>query len=277
MKKTIALLMTLALVISAVALPALAEEPAGTVDQVTSATRQSGQNNQFSRGGRGGRQQMPGQNSQNGQAPQTPGQNGQNSRMPGRGGKGNRQGGFTAETDGQTVKHGKTAIFDRLLADGVITQEIYDAIIAWMQQQAPQARQNAEAPAEGTAPAEGSEPPALPDSTASDGSASAQEELLKTLLDTGVITQEQYDLLVSALQTPPAPPAAPAAQADTLSECFPDSRFSGSPSCCQPMAVVSSKNGGKQYARIAGRGRPEAFGGGLQAAGEGTDHRGPGL
>ena len=259
MKKTIALLMTLALVISAVALPALAEEPAGTVDQATSATRQGGQNSQSAKGGRGGRQQMPGQNSQNGQtpqmpgqnsqngqapqmpgqndqnsqapqmpgqndqnsqAPQVPGQNGQNSRMPGRGGKGNRRGGFTAGTDGQTVKHGKTAVFDRLLADGVITQEIYDAITAWMQQQAPQAQQNAGAPAEGTtaegtAPAEGSEPPALPDSTASDGSASAQEELLKTLLDTGVITQEQYDLLVSALQTPPAPPAAPAAQADT--------------------------------------------------------------
>ena len=232
MKKTIALLMTLALVISAVAIPALAEEPA--VDQVTSATQQGGQNSQSAKGGRGGRQQMPGQNSQNGQmpqmpgqnsqngqAPQMPGQNSQNDQMPGRGGKGNRQGGFTAGTDGQTVKHGKTAVFDRLLADGVITQEIYDAITAWMQQQAPQAQQNAGAPAEGTAPAEdtapaeGSEPPALPDGTAPDGSASSQEELLKILLDTGVITQEQYDLLVSALQTPPAPPAAPAAQADT--------------------------------------------------------------
>ena len=226
MKKTIALLMTLALVISAVAIPALAEEPA--VDQVTSATQQGGQNSQSAKGGRGGRQQMPRQNSQNGQAPQmpgqndqnsqapqVPGQNDQNSRMPGRGGKGNRRGGFTAVTDGQTVKHGKTAVFDRLLADGVITQEIYDAIIAWMQQQAPQAQQNAEAPAEGTAPAEGSEPPALPDGTAPDGTANAQEELLKSLLDSGVITQEQYDLLVSALQAPQAPPAAPAAEADT--------------------------------------------------------------
>ena len=210
MKKTIALLMTLALVISAVAIPALAEEPA--VDQVTSATQQGGQNSQSAKGGRGGRQQMPGQNSQ---MPQIPGQNGQNSRMPGRGGKGNRQGGFTAGTDGQTVKHGKTAVFDRLLADGVITQEIYDAIIAWMQQQAPQAQQNAEAPAESTAPAEGSEPPALPDGTAPDGTANAQEELLKSLLDSGVITQEQYDLLAGALQAPQAPPAAPAAEADT--------------------------------------------------------------
>ena len=199
MKKTIALLMTLALVISAVVLPALAEEPAVTVDQVSSATQQNGQNNQF---GHGGRQQMPGQNNQNKQ-------------MPAKGGKNSRQGGFTAGTNNQSVKHGKTVLFDRLLADGVITQEIYDAITAWIQQQMPQTQQNAEAPAEGTTPAEGSEPPALPDGTASNGSASAQEELLKSLLDSGVITQEQYDLLVSALQTPPAPQAAPATQSDT--------------------------------------------------------------
>lgn len=243
MKKTIALLMTLALVISAVALPALAEEPAGTVDQVTSATQQNGQNNQFAKGGRGGRQQMPGQNSQNGQMPQMPGQNGQNGQMPqmpglngqdgqapqmpgqndqnsqnrqtpGKGGRNNRQNKFAAGPDGQAVNHGKTALFDRLLADGVITQEVYDAIAAWMQQQAPQAQQNAEVSAESAAPAEGTEPPALPDGAAPDGSVNAQEELLKSLLDSGVITQEQYDLLVSALQTPPAPPAAPAARSD---------------------------------------------------------------
>ena len=235
MKKTIALLMTLALVIGAVALPALAEEPVGTVDQVASATQQSGENNQFAKGGRGGRQQMPGQNEQNGQMPQTPGQNGrngqapqmpgqndqnsqlpqmpgQNGRMPGKGSRNNRQTGSKTGTDGQPEMHGKTAIFDRLLSDGVITQEIYDAITAWMQQQAPQAQQNAEAPAEGAAPAEGSEPPALPDGSAPAESASEQAELLKSLLDSGVITQEQYDLLASALQ---APPALPAAQSDT--------------------------------------------------------------
>ena len=223
MKKTIALLMTLALVISAVALPALAEEPAGTVDQVTSATQQNGQgsqnsqNGQTARGGRGGRQ-MPGRNNQNGQAPQTPGQDNQNSQapqMPGKGGKGNRQGGFAAGQNGRTVKNGKQSVFDRLLADGVITQEIYDAITAWMQQQAPQAQQNAETPAEGSAPAEGSVPPAMPDGAASAGSANAQEDLLKSLLDSGAITREQYDLLAGALQTPPAPPAAPAASSDT--------------------------------------------------------------
>ena len=240
MKKIFALILALSLTACALALPALAEDAAGAVDQTSSATLNgqagfSGRNRMPGQGNRNGQlpqapgqnnqngqaPQMPGQNDQNSQAPQVPGQNGQNSRMPGRGGKGNRQGGFTAGTDGQTVKHGKTAVFDRLLADGVITQEIYDAITAWMQQQAPQAQQNAGAPAEGTAPAEdtapaeGSEPPALPDGTAPDGTANAQEELLKSLLDSGVITQEQYDLLVSALQAPQAPPAAPAAEADT--------------------------------------------------------------
>ena len=221
MKKTIALLMTLALVISAVAIPALAEEPAA-VDQVTSATQATRQNGQPVRGGRGGRQ-MPGQNGQNGQMPQMPGQNGQNGQMPqmpGKGGRNSRQGGFKGDHDDRSMKHG-TAIFDRLLADGVITQETDDAIAAWIQQQMPQVQQNAETPAEGTAPtegtapADGTEPPALPDGTAPAENTDEQAELLKSLLESGVITQEQYDLLVSALQTPPAPPAAPEAQSGT--------------------------------------------------------------
>ena len=221
MKKTIALLMTLALVISAVAIPVLAEEPAA-VDQVTSAAQATRQNGQPVRGGRGGRQ-MPGQNGQNGQMPQMPGQNGQNGQMPqmpGKGGRNSRQGGFKGDHDDRSMKHG-TAIFDRLLADGVITQETYDAIAAWIQQQMPQVQQNAETPAEGTAPtegtapADGTEPPALPDGTAPAENTDEQAELLKSLLESGVITQEQYDLLVSALQTPPAPPAAPEAQSGT--------------------------------------------------------------
>ena len=205
MKKTIALLMTLALVISAVALPALAEDSVVAVDQVSSATQQNGQNSQSGRGGHGGRQQIPGQNSQNGQLPQ----------MPGKGGKENHRNGSAAGQNGRTVKNGKLAIFDRLLAEGIITQEIYDAIVAWLQQQMPQAQQNAETPAEGTAPAEGTEPPALPDGTTPAEGTNEQEALLKSLLESGVITQEQYDLLANALQTPPAPPAAPAAGSDT--------------------------------------------------------------
>ena len=201
MKKIIALLMTLALVISAVALPALAEETAGTVDQVTSAT-QSTRNTQTAKGGRNGNRQMPGQN----------GQNGQNSQVPGGFAGNGRQNRGKAGQNGQAVKGGKQLIFDQLLADGVITQEVYDAITAWMNEKVQQAQPDTAAAADGTgatalpetsAPAEGSEPPALPDGA----SAGPEAQLLKSLLDDGVITQEQYDLYLSKVQAAPAAPA----------------------------------------------------------------------
>lgn len=231
MKKTIALLMTLALLISAVTIPALAEETAGAVDQVTSATQNS-QTGRTAKGGRGGSRQMPGQNSRtpgNGQLPQMPGQNGQNSQTPGNGqlpqmpgqnsqsgqmpgaGNGSRNKG-AAGPNGQAVKGGKQLIFDRLLAEGVITQEVYDAITAWMnantqpQADAAAPAEGSEPPAlpEGTEPAEGTEPPAQPDSAP----AGMETQLLKNLLDDGVITQEQYDLYLSRIQAAPAEPAA---------------------------------------------------------------------
>ena len=231
MKKTIALLLTLALAISAVALPALAEETGAAVDQVTSAT-QRGRDSQSGKGGRGGNRQAPGQNgtapqapdagvtpqvpeqnsrdSQNSQAPgnsrmpQAPGQNGQNNQMPGNGqmpgGNNGHQGKGAAGRNGQAVKGGKQLIFDQLLSEGVITQEVYDAITAWI-------NEKTQPQAETAAPAEGSDAPALPEG-ADAGTGSEQSELLKSLLDSGAITQEQYDLLAGA--QPPAP-AAPAA------------------------------------------------------------------
>ena len=231
MKKMIAIMMTLALLISALAIPALAEETGTTVDQVTSATTQTG------RGGHGNRQQMPGngqmpqtpgqnnqnsqqpqlpgqndQNSQNGQMPQMPGQNDQNTQniqniqMPGRGGKNNRQGKGAAGQNNLNGKAGRQLIFDQLLADGVITQEVYDAITAWINEKMPQAQQEAATPAEGT------EPPALPEG-AQDTNAEAKTELLKSLLDSGAITQEQYDLLNSGAPAAPAAPAEAPAEA----------------------------------------------------------------
>ena len=224
MKKMFALLMTLALVISVLAVPALAEESTGTVDQVASATtNNNSQDGQTAHGGRqqmpgrGGRNgQVPGQNSQNGQMPQMPGQNDQNSQMPqmpgqnnqsgqmpnqnsqngqmpGMGGRNGRQGNGM---NGRNGKAGKQDMFAQMLADGVITQEVYDAITAWMNQRMQQAPQDASASAD-TANA-----PALPDSTEGAG---AREDLLKELLDSGVITQEQYDVLNGGF------PAAPAA------------------------------------------------------------------
>ncbi len=327
MKKTIAMLMTLALLVSALAVPALAEETAGTTEAVTSATtqvtgkggqnRMPGQNNRNDRmPGNGQMPQTPGQNNQNGQMPgngqmpQMPGQNSRNDQMPGNGqipqmpgqdsqdsqtpqlpdqnsqGDQNTQDNQTpqlpdqnsqddqntqtSQKPGHGMKHGrqgkgadgqngKQMIFDQLLKDGVITQEVYDAITAWLQQNMPQAQQDTasdggkQAPTEGTeppalpdgtAPAEGSEPPALPDGTAPaegseppalpDGTAPAEgseppalpenapdesvnpmEEMLKSLLDSGVITQEQYDLLLTAIQSLPQPSAAPDAPSET--------------------------------------------------------------
>ena len=233
MKKILAIILTLSLAVCALALPALAEETAGTADQVSSAT----QNSQTARGGRdqmpgrnnrnGQAPQMPGQNNQDGQAPQMPGQNdqdGQAPEMPGQNGQDsqsgqnsqasrtpgkNNRGGKTGKS-GRTEKAAKQDMFNQMLTEGVITQETYDAIAAWMQAKMPQAQQDGTAPAEGseppalpdgTAPAEGSEPPAPPEG-APDNSAALQ--LLKDLLYNGTITQEQYDLLAGDIQIAPA-------------------------------------------------------------------------
>ena len=238
MKKILAIILTLSLAVCALALPALAEETAGTVDQVSSAT----QNSQTARGGRdqmpgrnnrnGQAPQMPGQNNQNGQAPQMPGQNdqdGQAPEMPGQNGQDsqsgqNSQNSQASRTPGKNNRGGKNGknsrtekaakqdMFNQMLAEGVITQETYDAIAAWMQAKMPQAQQDGTAPAESSeapalpqdaAPAEGSEPPALPENIPDNADAL---QLLKELLDSGVITQAQYDLLAGGVQAPPAAP-----------------------------------------------------------------------
>ena len=181
--------------------------------------------------------QMPGQNgqmpqmpNQNGQVPQMPGQNdrgtqdtqdNQNSQqpqLPGNNGRGSKRGNrFDSQSnDGTAVfagKFGKHLDFNQMLKDGVITQEVYDAIMAYMKEHTPQQQADTAAPAEGTAPAENTEPPALPDgATPAEGTeppalpenaqgepAGMEEQLLKELLDSGVITQEQYDLLLTKI------------------------------------------------------------------------------
>lgn len=189
MKKIIALLMTLALLISAV-LPALAEETGTTVDQVASAT-QKGRDSESAKGGRGGNRQRPGQNSTAPQAPDTgvtpqaPGQDSQDSRATVKNSRNGKNGKNASAKKGKAARNDTQLVFDRLLAEGVITREVYDAITAWLNSQSGQA-QAAEA-----APAENSE------------TVSAEAQLLKSLLDSGAITQEQYDLLLSRLQSAP--------------------------------------------------------------------------
>ena len=212
MKKIFALILALSLTACALALPALAEDAAGAVDQTSSATLNgqagfSGRNRMPGQGNRNGQlPQAPGQNNQNGQLPQAPGQSIQNGQQPGRFGRGGKNGA------GRTGKTAKQDMFKQLLADGVITQETYDAIVAWLQSKIPQAQQDAAAPAESSeapalpqdaAPAEGSEPSALPENIPDNADAL---QLLKELLDSGVITQAQYDLLAGGVQAPPAAP-----------------------------------------------------------------------
>ena len=181
MKKTLALLMALALVISAIALPALAEETSTTVDQNTSATQQA------ARGGHGGKGQMPGQNNRNGQMPQMPNQNGQQ-QMPGKGGRNGFRGGSN------TVRTEKLEQWlAQLVTDGVITQEVSDAILAHVKAQA---TQTDAAPTEDAAPV-------LPEETVPEGN--PEEQLLKEMLESGVITQEQYDQYAARFSAPQAP------------------------------------------------------------------------
>lgn len=75
-------------------------------------------------------------------------------------------------------------IFDQLLKDGIIDQELYEIIISYVKERA--AREQPDT----AAPAEGFRPPALPDQ-AQEGPSGAEEQLLKSLLDSGAITQEQ--------------------------------------------------------------------------------------
>ena len=207
MKKTLALLMALALVISAIALPALAEN--NTVDQTTSTTMQT------ARGGRGGKGQMPGQNNRNSQMPQMPNQNGQNAQppqMPDQSGQNGQQQipdqnnqqqlpgkigrkGFRGEnTAARTEKLEQW--LTQLVTDGVITQEVADAILTHVKEQLTQAQTGTAAPAESAeAPAE-----AAPEGN-------PEEQLLKEMLDNGVITHEQYDQYAARFSMPEAPEA----------------------------------------------------------------------
>ena len=161
MKKLIALLMTLALVISALALPALAEETETTTDATTSATTTT------AKGGRGG-MHGNGQNNQNGQQP--PAMNGGN----------------------QNGQPGMLLDFEQLVKDGVIDQELCEKILNYMKEHAPQGQPG------GAAPTEDSQPPAQQDGVQGQ-QGGFEEQLLKDLLDNSIITQEQYDLLLARI------------------------------------------------------------------------------
>lgn len=210
MKKALILLTALMLTISAIALPAMAEEAGSTtdpaspaVDQTTGATTQTGRG---SHGGRNpGRGQTPGQqNTPNNQTPKMPGPDSQMQPVPGQNG---RKGFRGNNVTGRMEKMEKWLA--QLVTDGVITQETADAILARIKELAAQtdavpAAESAETPSlpDGTALAEAGEPPALPDGSTPEEAPEAR--LLKEMLDSGIITQEQYDQFISRFSAPAA-------------------------------------------------------------------------
>ena len=140
-----------------------------------------------------GNEQMPEMNgevsqmSENGQPPQMP-ENGQAPQMNGNGPEDNF--GFIS--------------FENYVADGTISQETYEAITKFMEENKPELP---EGMAEGERPelpegAEEGERPELPEG-AEEGELPEMKEgegpdLLKDLLEAGVITQEEYDALAAA-------------------------------------------------------------------------------
>ena len=145
---------------------------------------------------------MNGQNNGQNQAPDMNGQsNGQN-QAPNMNGQGNAQNGQQKPDDQNAPKDMPTRLdAKKLLEDGVIDEDTYNAIEAYLKENAPEKPEGGEQ--------DGQQPPEKPDGEADDDSAD-QPELpeigggldevqLKNLLDAGVITQEQYDAIVALL------------------------------------------------------------------------------
>ncbi|MER2056221.1 MAG: hypothetical protein ABTB30_13140 [Clostridia bacterium] len=157
MKRILTMTLAAALLICALSLPAMAESTettettattettTETTDAVSSATRNN-RNNQAAPQQKPGRGQKPGRNGQqqqapnqgsqqpqtpdqNAQQPQTPNQNGQQPQAPGQNG-GNRK--HDNAKNGRTGKSCAGLDLDQLLKENVISQDVYDAIINYL-------------------------------------------------------------------------------------------------------------------------------------------------
>ena len=156
MKRILTMTLAAALLLCALSLPAMAESTettettvttettTATTDAVASATRNN-RNNQAAPQQRPGRGQKPGRNGQqqqapnqngqqqmpdqNAQQPQTPDQNSQQPQTPGQNG-GNRK--HDNAKNGRTGKSGTGLDLDQLLKENVISQDVYDAIINYL-------------------------------------------------------------------------------------------------------------------------------------------------
>lgn len=158
---------------------------------------------------------MNGQNKGQNQAPDMNDQNhAQNDRKPGEGAQGGQQ-----KPDDQNAPKDMPTRLDakKLLEDGVIDEDTYNAIEAYLKENAPEkpegetdeTQQPPEKP-EGEQD-DAQQPPEKPDGETDDDSAEKpelpeiggglDEVQLKSLLDAGVITQEQYDALLELLES----------------------------------------------------------------------------
>ena len=139
--------------------------------------------------------QIPGGN-ENGQAPSDNGQQAPQGEAPSDNGQ--------QATQGEGPKDGFGFMpLEEYVKDGTISQETYDAITKYMDENKPELPEGAE---EGEGPelpdgAEEGERPELPDDAAEDSMPKMKEgegpDLLNDLLSAGVITQEEYDALVA--------------------------------------------------------------------------------
>ena len=193
MKKTLSILLALTLAVTAAA--ALAEDTAAPAAGATQEIQT------IARGGRGhGR--MPGNNQMPGKG-QMPGRG----RMPGRGGRRNdmrnpAQAPAQSNTQAPDQLPGLPDL-DTLVTKGVISQDTADKIKAWLEEHKP-----ADLPA---APADGQQPEVPADGQQPEAPAEGQQpDLLKDLLEAGIITQAEYESLSAEMAAnQPAVPAAP--------------------------------------------------------------------
>ncbi len=246
MKKFVAIMLTLSLALTAMMLPAMAEETTTTSTTQITASRGPGRNGQNGPMGNRNNHNGPMSNSQNGQAPdfsQAP--NSQNGQAPDFSQAPNGQNGqapdFSQAPNGQNGPMGGYS-FEDLLKDGVIDQDTYDKIIAFMKENAPAAPEtgdtvtgatddstttdsaennmpqgipgNGQTPPEKPADDNGMTPPEKPaddngmtppekpaDDNGTAPSGSPESDLLKKLVDEGILTQEQADTILSEIGT----------------------------------------------------------------------------
>ena len=177
MKKRIAIIMAAAMITGVSATTAFAEGPS-----LDGAPQMGGP-------------QIPGGN-ENGQAPSDNGQQAPQGEAPSDNGQ--------QAPQGEVPKDGFGFMpFEEYVKDGTISQETYDAITKYMDENKPELPEGAE---EGERPelpegAEEGERPELPDGAAEGNMPKMKEgegpDLLNDLLSAGVITQEEYDALAA--------------------------------------------------------------------------------